>query len=97
MKIRRLILASFFSLTSYGQLARADLSITFGGDVNFNKNKQPPMADGAVVSGKKVSFQETTAGLRHLLDGDVNFANIETVVTENRNLSAQSKSFVFGP
>ncbi len=95
MKIHRIIIASFSILACGGEIARADLSVTFGGDVNFNKNRQPPMADGADISGKKISFEETTAGLRPLLDGDVNFANIETVVTENKNLSAQHKSFVF--
>lgn len=75
--------------------AHADLTITFGGDVNFNKNKQAPLPDGVNVWGRKYSFSETTAGIRHLIDGDVNFANIETVVTDERDLPAQAKTFVF--
>lgn len=75
--------------------ARADLTITFGGDVNFNKNRQAPEADGAVVGGRKYAFADLTQGIRGLLDGDLNFANIETVVTDERNLAAQDKAFVF--
>ena len=75
--------------------AKADLTITFGGDVNFNKTKQAPLADGIDVRGRKYLFADTTVGIRSLIDGDVNFANIETVVTDDRNLPAQPKTFVF--
>ncbi|MDX9730831.1 MAG: CapA family protein [Bdellovibrionales bacterium] len=75
--------------------ALADLTITMGGDVNFNKNRQEPLADGSMVFGRKVSFAETTRGIRNLIDGDLNFANIETVVTDDRHLPAQRKAFVF--
>lgn len=87
--------AIFFAILFMTFTARADLTITFGGDVNFNKNKQAPLPDGVNVWGRKYAFSETTAGIRHLIDGDVNFANIETVVTDDRDLPAQAKAFVF--
>lgn len=96
MKIFMVSFASFCFFSNFtARAALADLSITFGGDVNFNKNKQAPMADGADVFGRKVRFEDTTVGIRNLLDGDLNFANIETVVTEDKSVAAESKIFVF--
>ncbi len=88
-------LITVLAMSVVAQPALADLTITFGGDVNFNKNKQAPLPDGVNVWGRKVPFSDTTAGIRNLIDGDVNFANIETVVTDDRDLPAQAKTFVF--
>jgi poly-gamma-glutamate capsule biosynthesis protein CapA/YwtB (metallophosphatase superfamily) len=75
--------------------ARADLTLTFGGDVNFNKNKQAPRGDHVSYFGRRVTYEEMTRHLAPLIDGDVNFANIETVVTDDEHLPAQQKAFVF--
>lgn len=86
-----LIAIVFFSAPS----AHADLTLTFGGDVNFNKNRQVPQGDGVRVGGQLHSFASLTGGIQPLLDGDLNFANIETVVTDDASLAAQDKTFVF--
>ena len=76
-------------------VAWADLTLTFGGDVNFNKNRQAPRGDHVSYFGRRVTYQEMTRHLAPLIDGDVNFANIETVVTDDEHLPAQQKAFVF--
>ena len=89
---------SFSLLTvalAFTSIAHADLTMTFGGDINFNKNKQVPLADGVQVGGRVVGFSETMSGIKGLIDGDLNFANIETVVTDEKLLPAQAKTFVF--
>jgi len=68
----------------------ADLTLTMGGDINFNSNRNAPRSEG--FGG--ATWDELTSELAPLIDGDLNFANIETVVTDQR-LPAQSKTFVF--
>lgn len=90
------LLTVLVTLTTVWTLpARADLTFTFGGDVNFNKNKQAPRGDHVSYFGRRVSYEEMTRHLAPLIDGDVNFANIETVVTDDEHLPAQQKAFVF--
>lgn len=88
---RALIFLMFLSAAT----AHADLTLTFGGDVNFNKTLQNPAGDGVRVRGRAYRFEQLTADLRPLVDGDVNFANIETVVTSQTALPPQDKAFVF--
>ena len=63
-----------------------EMVITFGGDVNFNENALYKRFQfhprRAMKYGQLYPFSKVTAGVRHLIDGDVNFANIETVVTD---------------
>jgi 2',3'-cyclic-nucleotide 2'-phosphodiesterase (5'-nucleotidase family) len=61
--------------------------ITMGGDVNFaTADRRDPLPNG---------FEAMTADLKGLLDGDLNFANIETVVTDRHDLHAEDKRFCF--
>ncbi|HRK06510.1 MAG TPA: CapA family protein [Pseudobdellovibrionaceae bacterium] len=90
------LLTVFMTLAAAWSLpAHADLTLTFGGDVNFNKNKQAPRGDHVSYFGRRVTYEEMTRHLAPLIDGDVNFANIETVVTDDEHLPAQQKAFVF--
>jgi poly-gamma-glutamate capsule biosynthesis protein CapA/YwtB (metallophosphatase superfamily) len=75
---------------------QADLVMTIGGDVNFTKNLWEPNSAGVGQDPKKViPFDQLTRGLLPLIQGaDINFANIETVVTETA-LSASEKEFNF--
>lgn len=88
-------LVIFFILFIAAVPVSADLTLTFGGDVNFNKSEQIPEGGGVRVRGKVYRFEQLTARLRPLIDGDVNFANIESVVTSQESIAAQSKAFVF--
>ena len=88
----------FAALTLAGSLlaaspAHAELSLTFGGDVNFNASRVAPRADGA-LKGRLYPFATLLSGIKPYLDGDLNFANIETVVTE-KNLPPTNGRFVF--
>ncbi len=99
LKVVRRSLALILAFATLAQLAAspswADLTLTFGGDVNFNKNKQAPRGDHVSYFGRRVTYEEMTRHLAPLIDGDVNFANIETVVTDDEHLPAQQKAFVF--
>lgn len=68
--------------------------VTFGGDVNFARSRQSPRPDSVVKSGVH-SIVQLAENLARDWDGDVNFINVETVVSDRRDLSALGKTFVF--
>ncbi len=86
-----------FSLMSFSSAfaQQADLVMTIGGDVNFTKHLQLPEATGVKLNSKIVPFADLTRGLVPIIQGaDVNFANIETVITDEA-LSPVEKAFNF--
>lgn len=74
--------------------AQAELSLTFGGDMNFNSSRVAPRPDGSLKGGRLYSYKSLLAGIAPLIDGDLNFANVETVVTD-RKLPDTRGTFVF--
>ena len=74
---------------------RRAFTITLGGDLGLGGHGAPVDARGARRQGALLSWDELTAGIRPLLDGDVNFANLETVVTDRNDLRPEPKAFVF--
>ena len=71
----------------------AELVVTFGGDVNFARSRAAPQPD-RVFKFASLPLAETTAFLRGEWDGDINFVNIESVVSD-RDGDQQPKTFVF--
>jgi poly-gamma-glutamate synthesis protein (capsule biosynthesis protein) len=67
--------------------------VTFGGDVNFAKSHTSPVPD-TVFKYEAVPLVQTTAFLRNEWTGDINFINVETVVSD-RDHEIQDKTFVF--
>ena len=54
------------------------------GDTGFNRSHVNVYPDGMLLWGRKVPFSQMLRRVRSLINGDVNFCNLETVVT-NRN------------
>lgn len=71
------------------------VTIVLGGDLGFGGSGEPTRPDGAVRHGQRYAFETLTAALKPLIDGDLNFANLETVVSDRQGLSPQSKAFNF--
>lgn len=71
----------------------SEIVITFGGDVNFSRSRVAPQV-GKVTKSGTVELEKATATLAEEWNGDVNFVNVETVVS-HRSLSGQGKTFVF--
>ncbi len=74
---------------------RRTLTVTLGGDLGLGSHAARAEADGARRHGAFLPWHELTAGIRPLLDGDLNFANLETVVTASNTLPPEAKTFVF--
>jgi poly-gamma-glutamate synthesis protein (capsule biosynthesis protein) len=75
--------------------ARRTLTITLGGDLGLGSHAARVEPAGTRRHGTYLQWHELTAGIRPLLDGDLNFANLETVVTSSNALSPEAKTFVF--
>jgi poly-gamma-glutamate synthesis protein (capsule biosynthesis protein) len=73
------------------------LRVTAIGDVNFNRNRVPVLPQGAQVWDTLVPFASFTARLAPLVDGDVNYANIEAVITDRNDFDPPDpdKAFCF--
>lgn len=84
-----------FAILGLISSAKADVVLTMGGDVNFNRNRLAAEPNG-IRYGQTVSPWAThTKNLKGLINGDLNFANIETVVTSHSDLLHQEKKFAF--
>ena len=77
------------------------LVLTMGGDTSFSNNLNNPVnglsgEKGVPGSGGKITpFEYFSTGIRSLVDGDLNFLNIETVVSDRPDLKSEEKKFVF--
>ena len=78
------------------QPGRTEVTITFGGDFSLGRDGAKPDAAGTLIGRRLVSWQEITAGLRPLwADADINFANLETVVSAREVLPRSFKKYAF--
>ncbi len=72
-----------------------DLKIVVTGDVNLNRNRVKVLPEGSDVWGTIVPFPDFFAGVKELINGDINFCNLETVVTDRNDISEKDKAFCF--
>lgn len=77
------------------QTAIADVVLTMGGDVNFNKNRQSVNENGVQYGSSLIPWSSLTQNVQPLINGDLNFANIETVVSSGNDLSDENKKYAF--
>jgi hypothetical protein len=67
------------------------LSIGLVGDTGFNPTDAPVDAKGLHKGKAVTSFAETLGGISRDIDGDLAFANVETVVTDRNDLTPEGK------
>jgi poly-gamma-glutamate synthesis protein (capsule biosynthesis protein) len=72
-----------------------DLRIVVTGDVNLNRNRVEVLPEGSNVWGTIVPFPQFFSGVQGMIDGDINFCNLETVVTDRNDISGKDKAFCF--
>jgi poly-gamma-glutamate synthesis protein (capsule biosynthesis protein) len=70
--------------------AGEDVTIVLVGDVGLNRSNQPVEAAG-VRRGGFQTWDETTALIAPDINGDLNFMNVETVVTDRNDLPRDTK------
>jgi len=69
--------------------------IVAGGDLGFGGSDQPIGARGGYRHGRMTPWSEVGKAIAPLLDGDINFANLETIVTDLPGLTPVDKKFRF--
>jgi len=67
-----------------------EVTIVLVGDVGLNRSNQPVEAKGARRGGF-LSWDDTTAAIAEDINGDLNFMNVETVVTDRNDLPRDTK------
>ncbi|MCK6598180.1 MAG: CapA family protein, partial [Bdellovibrionaceae bacterium] len=80
--------------------ARAELVITLGGDINFNKTSFKSHSLGFSPSNSftaedAIPWSYFTQKVSPLLKGHLNFANIETVISDDNSIKQEEKKFKF--
>lgn len=65
------------------------------GDVNMNRSRQTVRPDGMEFNNAVVPFRELFAGVASLVDGDVNFCNLETTVMDRNDIPRSPKKYNF--
>ncbi|MEQ1755420.1 MAG: CapA family protein [Micropepsaceae bacterium] len=71
------------------------LEILIAGDTGLNGSFQPVHASFGLRGGSRLSFADATTDIAQVIDGDINFANLETVVTDRNDLTGSLKLFGF--
>lgn len=71
------------------------LNLVFVGDTGLNASGARVTSEGGIKSGRVLAVDEALADIKPLLKGDVVFANLETVVTDNNKIAPRDKMFVF--
>ena len=88
---RALLVAGALAIAPVVQGAEGDqVTIVLTGDTGFNRSGQPVEADG-VRRGGFQTWADTTSLIADDVNGDLNFTNIETVVTDRNDLTADTK------
>lgn len=87
-----LLAACLVLLPATGGSAGSDdeVTITLVGDVGLNRSGQPAEPTG-VRRGGFQTWADTTSGIDDQINGDLNFMNVETVVTDRNDLPADTK------
>jgi poly-gamma-glutamate synthesis protein (capsule biosynthesis protein) len=67
-----------------------EVTIVLTGDVGLNRNNQPVQATG-VRRGGFQTWEQTTEAIAPEINGDLNFLNVETVVTDRNDLPRDTK------
>lgn len=71
------------------------LTVLVAGDTGLNGSFQPVYASFGLRGGARLSFADAATDIAPVIDGDINFANLETVVTDRNDLPGSLKMFGF--
>ena len=74
--------------------AAQEIVLTFGGDVNFARSGQTPLPDQVRKNGT-YTLSDLTEIIASEWNGDINFVNVETVVSASDGAVQWGKKFVF--
>ncbi|MBP6013643.1 MAG: CapA family protein [Alphaproteobacteria bacterium] len=82
-------------IASQTQNNETEITITLAGDTGLNGSFEPVYASFGTKHGMRLAWSDASALIAHEITGDINFANLETVVTDRNDLKANLKLFGF--
>ncbi len=91
MKKLTFILVLLSSVEAYSRR----IDITMVGDIGFNKNGQVPVSNYVEAYGRRTEWRDLTSQIRSQIDGDINFGNLETVISDAPLSSPADKAYKF--
>ncbi len=68
------------------------ITIVVTGDTGFSRNHSPVHPKGVLKYGRRQPWTESMSGIAKEINGDLNFTNIETIVTDHNRLSRDFKN-----
>jgi len=71
------------------------ITILLAGDTGLNGSYQPVYAGHGIKNGARLAWNEATADIAGEINADINFANLETVVTDRNDIKPELKLFAF--
>jgi len=71
------------------------ISIVLVGDTGYAPSRVKPRENGVAKHGRWQTWQQTTKDIDAHINGDINFANMESVVSSNTRLRPNAKKFNF--
>lgn len=71
------------------------LTIVLAGDTGLNGSFEPVFAGFGTKQGQRLAWHEASTAIALEINGDINFANLETVVTDRNDLKPNPKLFGF--
>ena len=71
------------------------LTLVFVGDTGTNASGAPVSSEGGYKRGRLLSVPDALEKISPWLQGDIVFANLESVVTDRNNITPRDKMFVF--
>lgn len=81
--------------TAFAQPAETQVTLVLAGDTGLNGSFEPVYASYGVKHGARLAWADATGDIAREINGDINFANLETVVTDRNDLSPNLKLFGF--
>lgn len=75
--------------------AETEVTLVLAGDTGLNGSFQPVYASFGTKQGMRLAWADSTTLIAREINGDINFANLETVVTDRNDLSPNLKLFGF--
>jgi poly-gamma-glutamate capsule biosynthesis protein CapA/YwtB (metallophosphatase superfamily) len=80
---------------SSNRLAPTTMTIVLVGDTGLNGDHSEVSAFRSLRRGEYLGWDDTTRSIASLINGDLNFANLETVVSDRNDLRPELKLFTF--
>ncbi|MEO0545879.1 MAG: CapA family protein [Pseudomonadota bacterium] len=71
------------------------ITLVLAGDTGYAPHRALPRPNTVTKHGRTLSFADTTRLIEQEINGDINFANMETVVSDRTSLRPRSKAFNF--